>query len=432
MKTNILTNAVALSDRDLLAHIDALTRTEREAVAELVAHLTALELRPSLYLAQGYGSLFDYCTRALRLSEDATCSRTNAVRVCRRFPVLLDHLASGALTLTSVRLLGPHLTAENHEAIVARAKDKALREVQALVAELAPRPDVPSSVRKLPVRKAARPCPVSPTPAGSGLGTATLIDTAPNESSSGTGIDHARATEERPGLQALPAALPLQAIVPPRGLDHQRPVVQALAPERYRVQFTIGQEAHDKLRRVQALLRREIPNGDPAAIFDRGLDLLLEKVERARIGAVAKPQRRAAEVQPKGGAYEKRIRFKTDNTRDAPRAGVPSEAVASTQEPLSRPGPNEDGFGRRKGPSRHIPNAIKRAVWRRDAGQCAFVSVTGRRCIERNFLELHHIQPYALDGPATVGNISLRCRQHNRYEAEVVFGPRAVTDTRPG
>jgi len=77
-----------------------------------------------------------------------------------------------------------------------------------------------------------------------------------------------------------------------------------------------------------------------------------------------------------------------------------------------------------KPPSRHIPNAVKRAVWRRDEGQCAFVATTGRRCSERNFLEFHHIQPYALEGPATVGNISLRCRRHNAYEAELIFGPR--------
>ena len=62
-------------------------------------------------------------------------------------------------------------------------------------------------------------------------------------------------------------------------------------------------------------------------------------------------------------------------------------------------------------------------VWQRDAGQCAYVSPTGRRCTERTFLEFHHIQAYALQGPATVANISLRCWRHNQYEAELVFGP---------
>ena len=87
-------------------------------------------------------------------------------------------------------------------------------------------------------------------------------------------------------------------------------------------------------------------------------------------------------------------------------------------------------MGRREERSRHIPNAVKRAVWWRDGGQCAFVSADGRRCGERAFLELHHIQPYALDGPPTAGNITLRCRRHNQYEADMVFGPRAPAVSR--
>ena len=59
-----------------------------------------------------------------------------------------------------------------------------------------------------------------------------------------------------------------------------------------------------------------------------------------------------------------------------------------------------------------------------DSGHCAFVAKDGRRCTERAFLEFHHIRPYALGGPTTVENISLRCRRHNQYEAELVFGPR--------
>ena len=72
--------------------------------------------------------------------------------------------------------------------------------------------------------------------------------------------------------------------------------------------------------------------------------------------------------------------------------------------------------------SRDIPREVKRVVWRRDAGQCAFVAATGRRCSERTFLEFHHVQPYARQGPATVANISLRCRRHNQYEGELIFG----------
>ena len=87
MHTNILVTASALSDQELLARLEMFAGREREASAELVAHLAALDGRPSLYAAQGYGSLFSYCTQSLRLSEDAACNRIEAARACRRFPL---------------------------------------------------------------------------------------------------------------------------------------------------------------------------------------------------------------------------------------------------------------------------------------------------------------------------------------------------------
>jgi len=161
-----------------------------------------------------------------------------------------------------------------------------------------------------------------------------------------------------------------------------RPVVQATAPQRYRVQFTIGEETHATLRRLQALLRREIPDGDPGKIFDRAITLLLAKVERTKLGLTAKPR---------------------------PREAIRPETDRPILERVLR--------------SRHIPNEVRRAVWRRDGNQCAFISATGYRCTERTFLELHHVLPYAQQGPATVENISVRCRRHNQYEAELIFGP---------
>ena len=73
--------------------------------------------------------------------------------------------------------------------------------------------------------------------------------------------------------------------------------------------------------------------------------------------------------------------------------------------------------------SRAIPARVRRAVWRRDGGRCAFVGSHGR-CTQTRYLELHHIHPHAFDGPPTVENIALRCRAHNVYESEQVFGVR--------
>jgi len=187
-----------------------------------------------------------------------------------------------------------------------------------------------------------------------------------------------------PANAACPPAL---AARPPA-----RPIVQATAPKRYRVQFAIGEETHEKLRRLQTLLRREIPDGDPAAIFDRALGLLLERVERTKLGA----RRRPCSV----------IRPGTDATDERITTALP--AGTSSRRPASE---------------------VKQAVWRRDGGQCTFVSKSGRRCPELTFLEYHHIWPYARQGPATVENMCLLCRRHNVHEAEVEFGPRKVVRT---
>src|SRR5206468_9907392 len=135
-------------------------------------------------------------------------------------------------------------------------------EIEGLIAELAARPDVPSSVRKLPT---ATPAP-----------TLMPAATAP--------AMRVEAATLRPPQPAPPISSP------PRPLTKRRPIIETTSPERYRVQFTIGKESHEKLRRVQALLRREIPNGDPGAIFDRALTLLLENVERTKRGAAKKPR----------------------------------------------------------------------------------------------------------------------------------------------
>ena len=71
--------------------------------------------------------------------------------------------------------------------------------------------------------------------------------------------------------------------------------------------------------------------------------------------------------------------------------------------------------------SRHIPAGVKREVWRRDEGRCAFVGARGR-CAERGFLEFHHVVPFAAGGAADATNIELRCRAHNVYEADLFFG----------
>ena len=68
------------------------------------------------------------------------------------------------------------------------------------------------------------------------------------------------------------------------------PKVTPLAPERYKVQFTVSRETHDRLREAQDLLRHRIPDGDVAAIFDRALTLLLMDLRKNRHADTDRPR----------------------------------------------------------------------------------------------------------------------------------------------
>jgi len=342
MNTNMLATAAMLSDDALLARLEALAGRARDCTAELIAHLSELQIRKA-DRGEGPGSLFEYCTRILRLSEAASFNRIAAASAARKFPVILDLLADGSINLTTVRVLAPHLTPENHRRALQEAIGRTKAEVEEIRARLTPQPDAPASVRKLPgPARAPAPQRVAPLVAGR---------FSPNVSS-----------PPKPGS-------PMTTVVRPGPADH-RPALQPLSPERYRVQFTVGEETKEKLRRVQDLLKREIPDGDPGAIFDRALTLLLADAEK--------------------------------------------KAFAETTRPRSSGRPVKPG-------SRTIPAGVKRAVWRRDGGQCAFVGRKGR-CAQRSFLEFHHVDPHAYGGQSTVDNISLRCRAHNAYESELIFG----------
>jgi 5-methylcytosine-specific restriction endonuclease McrA len=72
--------------------------------------------------------------------------------------------------------------------------------------------------------------------------------------------------------------------------------------------------------------------------------------------------------------------------------------------------------------SRYVPRKVLREVFARDGGQCTFISPEGRRCSSREFLEVHHHEPFARGGKATVDNLRLSCRAHNQFLAELDYG----------
>src|SRR5712691_12345390 len=119
----MITHASYLDNAELTAELSRLAHCEREATAALIVYLAEFDAR-RLFEGAGYSSLFKYGMAVLRLSEDAVYNRIKAARAARDYPVFIERLESGALSPTTVRLLAPRLTRENHEELLAAASGK--------------------------------------------------------------------------------------------------------------------------------------------------------------------------------------------------------------------------------------------------------------------------------------------------------------------
>ena len=256
-------HAALLTDDALTLELGRLAGREREATAALVVHLAEFDAR-RLYEGAGYPSMFAYCRAVLRLSEDAAFNRIKAARAARRFPSIVPMLTDGLLSPTTVRLLAPHLTAENHEALLTGAAGKGKQEVDELLARWFPEPDVAPSVRRVPIRAVAT--------AEVGRG-----ETIPEPA-------------DRPLAVSTPAA-DESAVSARANITPSKPaVIRPLASERYEVRFTADAETRRLLREAQDLLGHAVPTGDLAAVFQRALTLLVTDLRRRKFGETTRPR----------------------------------------------------------------------------------------------------------------------------------------------
>jgi hypothetical protein len=178
----------------------------------------------------------------------------------------------------------------------------------------------------------------------------------------GANVDDQLVPEPVVPEKSVPIAV---SMVPP--MPQRR--VAPLSPRRFELKLTISQEFHDKLMRAEELLSHAVPSGDIPQLLERALDELISKQEKLQLAATGRPR-----------------------------------------------------MARGSGNPRYICAPVKRAVRKRDRGQCTYISGRGHRCGARKFLQYDHVIPVARGGISTVENLRLRCRAHNQLEAERTFG----------
>lgn len=72
-------------------------------------------------------------------------------------------------------------------------------------------------------------------------------------------------------------------------------------------------------------------------------------------------------------------------------------------------------FLRRKDVTKKESTMVRNTVFKRDKGECQYVSPDGRKCGSRILVEVDHIQPRFAGGKDSIENLRLLCKQHNRH-----------------
>lgn len=242
-----------LRDDELESRLIRLAGIERKALVLLLAHLGEFDDR-RLYSDRGHPSLFAYCLQDLGYSEQGAYKRIQAARAARAHPEILQRLADGELTMTAVVILAPHLREDNASELLSAARGRRTRDVEALAARLAPRPDCPDMIRAL---RAPAPAP-APTP------------------------DPAPAPTPPPG----PAAPPAPAV---EEINSRQPatrlsvgVIEPLSAERHLFRFTGSSELRAKYERVKNLLLASRRARTMEAVVEAGIDALLDRLDPER------------------------------------------------------------------------------------------------------------------------------------------------------
>ena len=380
-----------LRDDELLGKLSGLVKTGNALNADALAHLAELDER-RLYLELGFSSLFAYCVESLGMDESSAGRRITAARVCRRFPAVFERVASGALSLSALCALNPHLNPENAEGLFEASRNKSRRWVEEMLAARFPKPDVRDLIRRMPPKAELRP--------------SLAATTEPNILPTWISIPIPTPTPTplpTPTSTSAPAPIELRR-TSGKPIDGPQRRIEPLSLDRYGFHFTGDSSLKEKFERARALLSHELPRGEMSALFELALDALLLDREKRRFSVVRKPRQWVRPHSP------------GECGRKEPNEASVQSAGASPQSKSER--------------SRHIPAAVVREVYGRDDGQCCFVARNGRRCNSRVFLEIDHIQPFAAGGPAVVENLRLMCRAHNQWHALRYFGRERIKAAR--
>ncbi len=221
-----------------------------------------------LHLQRGFPSMYAFCASQLDLLDGKAYRRIEAARLGRRFPIVLELVAAGTVTLTALNLLARHINEDNHAELLRAAAGRTKRQILELRAARFPKPDPKTSIRKFPLA------------AGQERQVQAAESARPAESAR---------SELPPTAEPAPAPEATRLVLePPR----RSPVIEPIAAQRYAVKFAAPRSLVDKLEELDAL--RSHRSAEVRAlerVLEDAVDLLLAHERKKRFAVGVKPRR---------------------------------------------------------------------------------------------------------------------------------------------
>lgn len=149
-------NLARLKDLELLSKTKIIATKERQLTAAVLDHLQEIERR-KLYSDLKYHSLFEYCVKELRYSEDQACKRINAMRTSTKIPAIKDKIDKGEISISNVNLLGGlfgkvKVTKEEQDKLIDDVAGKSKRECENALDSFKEVKGIEKSIKKPQVR----------------------------------------------------------------------------------------------------------------------------------------------------------------------------------------------------------------------------------------------------------------------------------------
>jgi hypothetical protein len=190
------------------------------------------------------------------------------------------------------------------------------------------------------------------------------------------------------------------------------------------LRLVLNSDLLEKLNRIQALRSHSDPSMSYAELLGFMADEVLKRLDpMEKEKRRTKPKKEPQSVSPVFTAEEV---FRSMASRKVSSPPAPEvQKTTDSQKGSFATQSNSFGPALKMGRRAPIPARIKRLIWLRDQGKCAYTNPeTGKICESRYFLEIDHVHPVALGGGNDPENLRLRCRAHNQRSAVRIFGAR--------